>query len=158
MKKITPCLWFDGKAEEAARFYTSILKKKSKIGKISRYGEGAPLPQGTVLTVAFTLLGQDFLALNGGPQYKFTPALSLIIECETQGEIDVLWDKLTEGGKDVQCGWLEDRYGLSWQIVPATLGKMITDKDAAKSARVLNAVMGMVKLDLKALEKAYRGR
>jgi predicted 3-demethylubiquinone-9 3-methyltransferase (glyoxalase superfamily) len=158
MKRIVPCLWFDRKAEEAARFYTSILKKKSKIGKISRYGEGAPLPKGTVLTVAFTLLGQEFLALNGGPQYKFTPALSLILECETQEEIDVLWDKLTEGGKEVQCGWLEDRYGLSWQIVPATIGKMITDKDPAKSARVLNAVMGMVKLDLKALEKAYRGR
>ena len=157
MKKITPCLWFDGKAEEAARFYTSILKKKSKIGKISRYGEGAPLPKGTVLTVTFTLLGQEFMALNGGPHYKFTPAVSLIIGCDTQEEIDILWKKLTEGGKEVQCGWLEDRYGLSWQIVPATISKMITDKDPAKSERVLNAVMGMVKLDLKALEKAYRG-
>jgi predicted 3-demethylubiquinone-9 3-methyltransferase (glyoxalase superfamily) len=158
MKRITPCLWFDGKAEEAARFYTSIIKKGSKIGAISRYGEGAPFPKGTALTVTFTLLGQEFLALNGGPEYKFTPALSLSIACDTQKEIDVLWDKLTEGGKPVQCGWLEDRYGLSWQVVPAGLGKRVADKDPAKVSRVMQALMGMVKLDLKALDKAYRGR
>jgi predicted 3-demethylubiquinone-9 3-methyltransferase (glyoxalase superfamily) len=158
MKKITPCLWFDGNAEEAAKFYTSIIRKRSKIGAISRYDEGAAFPKGSVLTVTFTLLGQEFLALNGGPQFKFTPAISYMIACDTQKEIDLLWEKLTEGGKEVQCGWLEDRYGLSWQIVPAGIGKMISDKDPAKSARVLNAVRGMVKLDLKALEKAYRGR
>ena len=157
MKKITPCLWFDGKAEEAARFYASIIRKKSKIGAISRYGEGAPFPKGTVLTVTFTLLGQEFMALNGGPEYKFTPALSLMIECETQEEIDVLWDKLSEGGKKVQCGWLEDRYGLSWQVVPEGIGKMVADKDPAKAGRVIQAIMGMTKLDFKALRKAYRG-
>jgi predicted 3-demethylubiquinone-9 3-methyltransferase (glyoxalase superfamily) len=158
VKKIVPCLWFDGQAEEAARFYTSILKAKSKIGRISYYGEAGPLPKGTVLTVTFTLLGREFMALNGGPDYKFTPALSLSLGCDTQAEIDVFWEKLSEGGKVVQCGWLEDRYGLSWQIVPNSLLKMVGDKDPAKSARVMKAIHGMIKLDLRALEKAYRGR
>ena len=157
MKKILPCLWFDGQAEQAVKFYTSILKTKSKIGKIARYGEGAPFPKGTALTVMFTLLGREFMALNGGPHYKFTPAFSLSLGCDTQAEIDLLWEKLSEGGKKVQCGWIEDRYGLSWQIVPNTLGKMVADKDPEKSARVMKALMGMIKLDLKALEKAYRG-
>ena len=157
MKKILPCLWFDGQAEEAARFYTSILKSKSKIGKIARYGEGAPFPKGTALTVTFTLLGQEFMALNGGPQYKFTPAFSLSLGCDTQAEIDVLWKKLCEGGKPIQCGWLEDRYGVSWQIVPNALGKMMTDKDPERTGRVMAALLRMIKLDLKTLEKAYKG-
>lgn len=158
MKKITPCLWFDRQAEEAATFYTSILRKQSRIGAISYYGEGMHLPKGTVLTVMFKILGQEFMALNGGPQYKFTPAVSFMIACDTQKEIDALWSGLSSGGgKEVQCGWLEDRYGLSWQIVPAGIDKMISHKDPAVVARVMAVVMNSVKLDLKALEKAYRG-
>ena len=154
MQKITPCLWFDDQAEEAARFYTSIFKK-SKIGKISHYGEGGPRPKGSVLTVSFRLDGQEFLALNGGPQYKFTAAISFIVNCKTQKEVDRMWAKLSEGGKEVQCGWLKDKYGVSWQVVPTVLAKMMSDPDPARTARVFQAMLQMKKLDIKGLKKAY---
>ena len=154
MQKITPCLWFDTQAEEAARFYVSVFKD-SRIGRIARYGEGGPMPKGTVLTVSFRLDGQEFLALNGGPVFKFTEAVSLIVNCRTQKEVDRMWTKLSQGGSEVQCGWLKDKYGLSWQIVPTALAKMIADPDPARSDRVMQAVLRMKKLDLKALNEAY---
>ena len=155
MQKITPCLWFDNNGEEAAKFYTSIFKN-SKVGTISRYGDGAPLPKGTALTVMFQLEGQDFMALNGGPMFKFTEAVSFVVYCETQDEIDDYWKKLTaDGGKEVQCGWLKDKYGLSWQIVPTALGKWMQDKDPARTGRVMQALMQMVKLDIHTLQQAY---
>jgi predicted 3-demethylubiquinone-9 3-methyltransferase (glyoxalase superfamily) len=156
VKKIASCLWFDSQAEEAARFYTSIFPR-SKMGKISRYGEGAPRPKGSVLTVTFTLDGQEFVALNGGPEFKFTEAVSFIVNCDDQKEIDRMWNKLSAGGEQVQCGWLKDKFGLSWQIVPASIQKMLTDKDAKRADRVMRAVLGMKKLVIKDLEKAYRG-
>jgi predicted 3-demethylubiquinone-9 3-methyltransferase (glyoxalase superfamily) len=155
-QKVTPCLWFDGKAEEAARFYTSIFKR-SKIGTIARYGEGSPGPKGSVMTVAFELNRQPYLALNGGPQFKFTPAVSFMVNCETQGEIDELWEKLSDGGKQVQCGWLEDRFGLSWQIIPAALGKLMGKGSQEQGERVMKAMLGMKKLVIAELEAAYRG-
>ena len=158
MKKITPCLWFDNKAEEAAKFYVSIIKN-SKMGSIARYGEeGAKAsgrPAGTVMTVAFQLNGQEFLALNGGPQFTFSPAISFVMNCDTQAEIDTLWDKLSEGGEKEVCGWLKDKYGVSWQIVPTVLGKMMKDKNAKKTERVMKAIIQMTKLDIKGLKKAY---
>jgi predicted 3-demethylubiquinone-9 3-methyltransferase (glyoxalase superfamily) len=158
MKKITPCLWFDNKAEEAAKFYVSIIKN-SKMGSIARYGEeGAKAsgrPAGTVMTVTFRLNGQEFMALNGGPQFTFSPAISFVVNCETQKEIDKLWDKLSEGGEQGGCGWLKDKYGVSWQIVPAVLGKMMQVKDAKKTERVMKAIIQMTKLDIKGLKKAY---
>ena len=154
MQKITPCLWFDTQAEEAARFYVSVFKD-SRIGRIARYGEGGPMPKGTVLTVSFRLDGQEFLALNGGPVFKFTEAVSLIVNCRTQKEVDRMWTKLSQGGSEVQCGWLKDKYGLSWQIVPTALAKMIADPDPARSDRVMQAVLRMKKLDLKALNEAH---
>jgi predicted 3-demethylubiquinone-9 3-methyltransferase (glyoxalase superfamily) len=157
MQKITPFLWFDGQAEEAARFYTSIFKK-SKIGKISRYGDVGPGPKGSVMTVEFKLEGQDFIALNGGPTYRFTPAISLFVDCKTQKEVDELWRKLSAGGKEVQCGWLEDKYGLSWQIVPNVLMRLLHDKDAKKSQRVMQAMMQMVKIDIEGLKRAAQQR
>ena len=157
MQKITPCLWFDDQAEEAARFYTSLFKN-SKVGRTTRYGEGGPRPKGSVLTVKFRLDGQDFLALNGGPQFKFTEAVSFIVSCETQKEVDRLWEALSEGGEKVQCGWLKDRYGLSWQIVPTILERMISDPDPRRADRVFQAVMHMKKLDIKALKEAYGRR
>jgi predicted 3-demethylubiquinone-9 3-methyltransferase (glyoxalase superfamily) len=157
MQKIVPCLWFDDQAEEAARFYTSIFKN-SRVGKIARYGEGGPRPKGTVLTVKFRLDGQEFLALNGGPQFKFTEAVSFIVNCETQKEVDRLWETLSEGGEKVQCGWLKDKYGLSWQIVPTILARMMSDPDPRRADRVLQAVMGMKKLDIKELKVAYGRR
>ena len=157
MQKITPFLWFDREAEEAARFYTSIFKK-SKIGKISRYGDAGPGPKGSVMTVEFKLEGQDFIALNGGPTYKLTPAISLFVDCKTQKEVDELWRKLSAGGKEVQCGWLEDKYGLSWQIVPSMLMRLIYDKDAKKSQRVMQAMMQMKKLDIDGLKRAAQQR
>jgi predicted 3-demethylubiquinone-9 3-methyltransferase (glyoxalase superfamily) len=157
MQRITPCLWFDRQAEEAARFYISIFKN-SKIGEITHYGEGAPRPKGSVLTVRFQLDGQEFLALNGGPVFKFTEAISLIVNCETQEEVDRMWEKLSEGGEKVECGWLKDKYGLSWQVVPTVLAKMLTDPDPARADRVLQAVMQMKKLDIKKLEEAYARR
>jgi predicted 3-demethylubiquinone-9 3-methyltransferase (glyoxalase superfamily) len=157
MQKITPFLWFDGQAEQAAKFYTSIFKK-SKIGKVSRYGDAGPGPKGSVMTVEFKLEGQDFIALNGGPTYRFTPAISLFVDCETQKEVDELWSKLSAGGKEVQCGWLEDKYGLSWQIVPNVLMRLLYDKDAKKSQRVMQAMMQMVKIDIEGLKRAARQR
>lgn len=157
MQKITPCLWFDDRAEEAARFYASVFKN-SRIGEITHYGQGAPRPKGSVLTVRFHLDGQEFLALNGGPQFKFTEAVSFIVNCESQDEVDLMWEKLSEGGEKVQCGWLKDKYGMSWQIVPTVLAKMLSDPDPARAERVLQAVLRMKKLDIKGLEDAYGRR
>jgi len=157
MQRITPCLWFDTQAEEAARFYTSVFTN-SKIGNISYYSDGMPLPKGTVLTVTFTLDGQEFMALNGGPEFKFNEAVSFMVNCETQDEIDYYWDKLTAGGQEVQCGWLKDRYGVSWQIVPAAIATMISGKDPARTSRVMQALMKMVKLDIGQLQQAYDGK
>ena len=154
MQKITPFLWFDGKAEEAMRFYVSIFKN-SKVGSITRYGDAGPGPKGTVMVVTFQLDGQEFIALNGGPQFTFSPAISLVVNCETQGEVDALWEKLSEGGEKLQCGWLKDKYGLSWQIVPTVLGKMMQDKDAEKSQRVMKAMLQMNKIDIARLKQAY---
>jgi predicted 3-demethylubiquinone-9 3-methyltransferase (glyoxalase superfamily) len=157
MQKITPFLWFDGKAEEAMHFYTSIFPD-SKTTALTRYGEAGPGPKGSVMTTAFELCGQEFIALNGGPHYQFTPAISFVVSCRTQEEIDHYWSKLVAGGKALQCGWLTDKYGVSWQIVPAAMGEMLQDKDAAKSRRVMAAMMPMVKLDLAELQRAYDGR
>ena len=158
MKKITPCLWFDHQAEEAVNFYISIFKK-SRIVSVARYGEaGAKAsgrPEGTVMTVAFQIEGQEFLALNGGPQFKFTEAISFIVNCKTQREIDECWKKLSEGGEEGPCGWLKDRYGMSWQIVPTVLAEMLQDKDTRKSEKVMQAMLQMKKLDTKGLKQAY---
>jgi predicted 3-demethylubiquinone-9 3-methyltransferase (glyoxalase superfamily) len=155
-QKITPCLWFNDNGEAAANFYTSIFQN-SKIEKVSRYGKNAPMPEGTALTVAFQLEGQSFLALNGGPVFKFTEAVSFVVNCETQKEIDEFWKKLSAGGQESQCGWLKDKFGLSWQIVPVQLGEMLQDKNPEKAGRVMQALMKMGKLDLDVLEKAYKG-
>lgn len=155
MQKITPFLWFDGQAEEAANFYTSIFKN-SRIGSISRYGEAGPRPKGTVMVVPFELDGQTFMALNGGPQFTFTPAISFLINCETQEEVDELWEKLSEGGQKDRCGWLTDKYGLSWQIVPTALGKLMSDADPEKANRVMKAMLQMGKIDIQRLRQAYR--
>ena len=153
MQKITPFLWFDDNAEEAVQFYTSIFKD-SKILETSRYGDAGPGPKGTVMTVKFELNGQAFIALNGGPHFKFTEAISFVVNCETQKEIDEYWAKLTAGGKEVQCGWLTDKYGLSWQIVPTVLGQLMQDKDPEKVKNVTQAFMKMVKMDIEALKRA----
>jgi predicted 3-demethylubiquinone-9 3-methyltransferase (glyoxalase superfamily) len=158
MQKITPFLWFDDNAEEAVKFYTSIFKN-SKIGKIARYDEAgekaAGRPAGSVMTIEFRLEGQEFVALNGGPHFKFTEAISFVVSCKTQAEVDYYWNKLTaDGGKEVQCGWLKDKYGLSWQVVPTILPELLSDKDAAKSQRVMEAMLQMVKLDIKKLKQA----
>jgi predicted 3-demethylubiquinone-9 3-methyltransferase (glyoxalase superfamily) len=155
MRKIVPCLWFDNEAEEAVNFYTSLFKD-SKIISISRYGEGAPKPAGTALTVIFQMNGQEFMALNGGPEFKFTEAVSLFVDCESQQEVDNYWAKLTaDGGEESQCGWLKDKYGLSWQIVPNALGGLLSDPDPAKSKKVFDALMQMRKIDIATLERAY---
>jgi predicted 3-demethylubiquinone-9 3-methyltransferase (glyoxalase superfamily) len=154
VQKIVPCLWFDNQAEEAVKFYTSLIKP-SKIGAIARYGETGPGPAGSVMTVEFELAGQHYLALNGGPIFKFTEALSLMVNCETQQEIDRLWEKLSEGGEKSQCGWLKDRYGLSWQIVPTVLRELVSDRDPARTQRVMKALLQMRKLDIKDLKRAY---
>ena len=154
MQKITPFLWFDGKAEEAMNFYVSVFKN-SKVGRVSRYGDSGPGPKGSVMSATFTLDGQEFYALNGGPQYKFTPAISLFVNCETQQEVDELWEKLSEGGRKDRCGWLQDKYGLSWQIVPSILGQLLQDKDAEKANRVMTAMLKMDKLDIAGLKRAY---
>jgi len=154
MQKITPFLWFNDKAEEAMNFYVSIFKN-SKVVRVSRYGEAGPGPRGTVMSATFQLEGQEFFALNGGPQFSFTPAISLFVNCETQQEVDDLWEKLSQGGAKERCGWLKDKYGLSWQIVPSVLGKMLQDKDAQKSNRVMKAMLQMDKIDIKALKRAY---
>jgi predicted 3-demethylubiquinone-9 3-methyltransferase (glyoxalase superfamily) len=158
-QKITPFLWFEDKAEEAAKFYTSIFSN-SRIGNIARYGPEAEKasgrPAGSVMTVEFQLQGQDFVALNGGPHFKFTPAISFVVSCDTQREVDKFWKRLSAGGKKVQCGWLEDKYGVSWQIVPTVLGELLAGKDRAKSGRVMQAMLKMVKLDIKKLLQAAR--
>jgi predicted 3-demethylubiquinone-9 3-methyltransferase (glyoxalase superfamily) len=154
MQKITPFLWFDGKAEEAMNFYVSVFKN-SKVVRVSRYGEAGPGPKGTVMSATFELDGQQFYALNGGPQFTFTPAISLFVNCETQQEVDELWDKLSEGGNKERCGWLKDKYGLSWQIIPSALGKLLGDKDPAKANRVMMAMLQMDKIDIQRLQQAH---
>jgi predicted 3-demethylubiquinone-9 3-methyltransferase (glyoxalase superfamily) len=156
MQKITPFLWFDNNAEEAANFYVSIFKN-SKVLNISRYGDAGPGPKGTVLTVAFELDGQKFTALNGGPQFKFTEAVSFVVNCETQQEIDYFWEKLSAGGAESQCGWLKDKYGLSWQVVPTILGELMGG-DPERSNRVMQEILKMQKLEIEPLKRAYEGK
>jgi predicted 3-demethylubiquinone-9 3-methyltransferase (glyoxalase superfamily) len=161
MQKIIPFLWFNDNAEEAVKFYTSLFKK-SKMGKIARYDKAgekaAGRPAGSVMTVEFELEGQEFIALNGGPHFKFTEAISFVVSCKTQAEVDYYWKKLSTGGKEVQCGWLQDKFGLSWQIVPTVLGELLSSKDAAKSQRVMEAMLKMVKLDIKKLKEAAKAK
>jgi predicted 3-demethylubiquinone-9 3-methyltransferase (glyoxalase superfamily) len=153
-QKITPFLWFDHQAEEAATFYTSIFKN-SKIETVTRYGDAGPGPKGSVMTIAFELDGQKFVALNGGPHYQFTPAISFVVNCEGQEEVDHYWETLTAGGKEIQCGWLVDKYGVSWQIVPKALIEMLRDKDPVRSQRVMKAMFQMKKIDIAGLKAAY---
>jgi predicted 3-demethylubiquinone-9 3-methyltransferase (glyoxalase superfamily) len=155
-QKIVPCLWFNDNAEEAVKYYNSIFKN-SKILKVSRYGEGTRMPKGTVLTIRFKIEGQEFLALNGGPYFNFTEAVSFVVNCKTQKEIDFYWEKLSKGGDKLECGWLKDKFGLSWQVVPFKMNEWMTDKNAEKSSRVLQAILKMKKLDEKALQLAYDG-
>ena len=162
MQKITPFLWFDNNAEEAVNFYVSIFKN-SKVGKVTRYNEAsakaAGRPKGSVMTAEFQLEGQNFVAINGGPHFKFTEAISFVIDCETQEEVDYFWEKLTaNGGQESQCAWLKDKYGLSWQIVPKVLIEMLQDKDAQKAQRVMEAMLQMKKIDIATLERAYEGK
>jgi predicted 3-demethylubiquinone-9 3-methyltransferase (glyoxalase superfamily) len=155
-KKITPFLWFDDNAEEAANFYVSIFKNSKVLG-VSHYGKEGPGADGTVMTVRFVLDGEEFIALNGGPTYKFSEAVSFFVSCDTQEEIDELWEKLSEGGEKRECGWLKDKFGLSWQIVPSMVTKLLAEGDQARLDRVTKALWEMQKLDLRVLEKAYRG-
>jgi predicted 3-demethylubiquinone-9 3-methyltransferase (glyoxalase superfamily) len=158
MQRITPCLWFDNQAEEAVDFYVSVFRNAKK-GKVARYGKSSAnvsgRPEGSVLTVAFELNGQHFLAMNGGPMYKFSPATSMMVVCDTQEEIDHYWDRLSEGGKPSQCGWLDDKYGVTWQIVPSMLEGMAADPDPSKSERMMKALLKMIKLDMAELKRAY---
>jgi predicted 3-demethylubiquinone-9 3-methyltransferase (glyoxalase superfamily) len=154
LQKITPSLWFDDNAEEAVTFYTALFKN-SKIEAMSRYGDAGPGEKGTVMTIMFQLDGQEFMAINGGPHFTFSPAISFMVNCETQQEVDYLWEQLTDGGKEVECGWLKDKYGLSWQIVPTAFGEMMQDKDPEKVKRVTEAMLKMKKLDIKILREAY---
>ena len=160
MQKITPCLWFDNQAEEATNFYVSIFKN-SKIRNMTRYGEaGAEVsgrPKGSVMTVTFEIEGQEFVALNGGPHFTFSEAISLMVQCETQQDIDEMWEKLSHGGEEGPCGWLKDQYGLSWQIVSPEWNEMLRDKDAEKSERVMKAILHMTKPDIKTIKQAYDG-
>jgi len=155
-KPFITCLWFDGNGEEAVRFYTGIFKNSS-IGHVNRFTEAGPGAPGSVITVDFELNGQKFLALNGGPEYQFTPAVSIIVECADQAEVDNYWNRLTEGGHEVACGWLVDKYGLSWQIVPSLFLEMVNDPDQHKVSRVMASMMKMVKFDIAELERAYAG-
>lgn len=157
MQKITPFLWFDDNAEEAMNFYVSIFKN-SKVLSVTRYGEVGPGPKGSVMTASFQLDGQEFIALNAGPRFKFTEAISFVVNCKTQEEIDEFWEKLSEGGEKSRCGWLKDRYGLSWQVVPTVLGELYGDKDPEKSKRVMQAMLQMDKFDIKTLKQAYDGQ
>jgi len=155
MQKITPYLWFDGQAEEAVNLYTSIFKN-SKVLNVSRYGEGSPGPAGSVMTASFELDGQEFIALNGGPQYKFTEAISFLVNCKTQKEVDELWEKLTaDGGEEGPCGWLKDKFGVSWQIIPTALGEMLSDPNPSKAQRVMEAMFKMKKIEIPLLKQAY---
>jgi len=156
MQKITPFLWFDTQAEEAAKFYASIFPN-SRILKTARYGEAGPGPKGSVMTVEFELDGQRMIALNGGPHFKFTEAISLSVDCRDQKEVDHYWSKLSQGGQESMCGWLKDRYGLSWQVNPAILGELLADPDAKKAKRVMEAMLKMKKIDIAALKRAYEG-
>jgi predicted 3-demethylubiquinone-9 3-methyltransferase (glyoxalase superfamily) len=157
MQKITPFLWFDDNAEEAVNLYVSLFKD-SKIESVTRYGDAGPGPKGTVMMVTFQLEGQEFMALNGGPVFSFSPATSFFVDCETQEEVDRLWDKLSEGGEQQQCGWLRDRFGVTWQIVPSILGRLTGDPDPVKSQRVVQAMLQMHKLDSAVLQRAYDGK
>ncbi|MFC3107534.1 VOC family protein [Undibacterium arcticum] len=154
MQKISPCLWFDQDAEQAANFYVSIFRN-SRIVEVARFPEGAPRPAGMVMTVRFILDGQEFLALNGGPEYTFSPAISMVAYCETQRELDDLWEQLSAGGAEVQCGWLQDKFGVSWQIVPTALPALMSGKDVAATQRAMAALLQMKKLDIAALQRAY---
>ena len=156
MQKITPFLWFDNQAEEAMNFYVSIFKN-SKTLSCTRYGDAGPGPKGTVIVASFELDGQEFMALNGGPRFKFTEAVSFVVSCETQAEIDEMWAKLSAGGEESQCGWLKDKFGLSWQVVPPILSKLMQDKDPQKSNRVMQAMLQMKKIDIATLQRAYDG-
>ena len=156
MQKITPFLWFDNNAEEAANFYVSVFKN-SKVLNIARYGEVGPGPKGTVMTVEFELDGQEFVALNGGPQFKFTEAVSFVVNCDTQEEVDYYWERLSEGGEKSRCGWLRDKFGLGWQVTPTILGKLLADKDQEKANRVMQTMLKMDKLDIEPLQRAYEG-
>jgi predicted 3-demethylubiquinone-9 3-methyltransferase (glyoxalase superfamily) len=157
MQKITPFLWYDDKAEEAMNFYVSIFKN-SKVLSVTRYGDAGPGPKGTVMTAEFQLEGQEFVALNGGPHFKFTEAISFVVNCKTQEEVDYFWEKLSEGGAESQCGWLKDKYGLSWQVVPTVLVELFQDQDAEKSQRVMKAMLQMKKMDIETLKRAYEGK
>jgi predicted 3-demethylubiquinone-9 3-methyltransferase (glyoxalase superfamily) len=157
MQKISPFLWFNDNAEEAMNFYVSIFKN-SKIINVSRYGEAGPGPAGTVMVGKFQIEGQEFHALNGGPVFTFTPAISFLVNCETQQEVDELWDKLSNGGETLQCGWLKDKFGVSWQIIPEALGDLMSDPDPEKSGRVMKAMLQMTKIDIAGLQRAYEGR
>jgi predicted 3-demethylubiquinone-9 3-methyltransferase (glyoxalase superfamily) len=161
MQKITPCLWFDSQAEEAAKFYVSLFKN-SRIGNITRYGEAGSQAsgqrKGSVMTVSFQLDGQDFTALNGGPHFKFNEAISLMINCETQEEVDDLWERLSKGGEILECGWVKDKYGLAWQVVPKMFFELISDKDPAKAERAMQAMLKMKKLDIRELKRAAEGQ
>jgi predicted 3-demethylubiquinone-9 3-methyltransferase (glyoxalase superfamily) len=157
MHKITPFLWFDHQAEEAMNYYVSIFKN-SKVGKVSRYGDAGPGAKGSVMSATFQLEGQEFMALNGGPMFKFTPAISLFVNCESQAEVDELWAKLSEGGREDRCGWLQDKYGLSWQIIPTALGRLLGDPDPHRSQRAMQAMLGMGKIDVDGLERAAAGK
>jgi len=154
MQKITPFLWFEDQAEEAMNFYTSIFRN-SKILSVARYGEAGPGPAGSVMTASFEIEGQEFTALNGGPQYKFTEAISFVVNCKTQKEVDELWEKLSAGGEEGPCGWLKDRFGVSWQIVPTALGEMLSDPNPTKAQRVMEAMLKMKKIELPVLQQAY---
>jgi len=154
MQKITPFLWYDNQAEEAANFYVSLFKN-SKITSVNRYGDAGPGPKGSVKIVTFQLEGQNFTALTGGPTFKFTPAISLYVDCETQEEVDQLWDKLSDGGRKDRCGWLQDKYGLSWQIIPRALQTLMSDPDPKKSSSVMQAMLQMDKIDVRKLQEAH---
>ena len=153
MQKITPFLWFNDNAEEAMNFYVSIFRN-SKVGRVTRYGDAGLGPKGQVMSATFTLEGQEFMALNGGPQFRFTPAISLFVSCETQQEVDELWSKLSAGGSEDRCGWLTDKFGLSWQIIPTALGRLLSESDPAKSQRAMRAMLGMRKIEIAALQEA----
>ena len=153
MQKITPFLWFNDNAEEAANFYTSVFKH-SKLGNIARYGETGPGPKGSVMSVTFQIEGQDFIALNGGPQFKFTPAISFFVDCQSQEEVDNLWEKLSAGGRKDHCGWLQDKFGVSWQIIPTVLGELLHSKDPETAQRVMKAMLKMDKIDIETLKRA----